>query len=79
MRNNGTAETRAEGACHVEWRERGKGCRVSDACEDAVAQAGKKAVELQTIRYALIAIPQPEVTNAKIKKTATGEAIDAYL
>lgn len=50
-----------EGAYYIEWRERGKRCRVSVAREDAVAEARKKAVELQAIRDGLIASPEPVV------------------
>lgn len=36
VRINGTVETHAEGAYYIEWRERGKRCRVSVAREDAL-------------------------------------------
>jgi integrase/recombinase XerD len=61
VRINGTVETHTEGAYYIEWRERGKRCRVSVPREDALAEARKKAVELQAIRDGLIASPEPIV------------------
>jgi integrase/recombinase XerD len=78
VRVNGTVETHTEGAYYIEWRERGKRCRISVAREDAVAEARKKAVELQAIRDGLIASPEPVVEEA-VAQTAIGDAIDAYL
>lgn len=78
VRINGAVETHTEGAYYIEWRERGKRCRVSVAREDAVAEARKKAVELQAIRDGLIASPEPVVEEAVVQ-TPIGDAIDAYL
>jgi integrase/recombinase XerD len=78
VRINGAVETHTEGAYYIEWRERGKRCRVSVAREDAVAEARKKAVELQAIRDGLIASPEPVVEDAVVQ-TSIGDAIDAYL
>ncbi len=78
VRINGTVETHTEGAYYIEWRERGKRCRVSVAREEAVAEARKKAVELQAIRDGLIASPEP-VVEEKVLQTPIGDAIDAYL
>lgn len=78
VRINGIVETHTEGAYYIEWRERGKRCRVSVAREDAVDEARKKAVELQAIRDGLIAAPEPSVEETVVK-TPIGDAIDAYL
>jgi site-specific recombinase XerD len=78
VRINGAVETHTEGAYYIEWRERGKRSRVSVAREDAVAEARKKAVELQAIRDGLIASPEPVVEEAVVQ-TPIGDAIDAYL
>ena len=78
VRINGAVETHTEGAYYIEWRERGKRCRVSVAREDAVAEARKKAVELRAIRDGLIASPEP-VVEEKVEQTSIGDAIDAYL
>ena len=78
VRINGNVETHSEGAYYIEWRERGKRCRVSVAREEAVAEARKKAVELQAIRDGLISAPEPEVKDVETK-TPIGEGIDAYL
>ncbi len=78
VRINGAVETHTEGAYYIEWRERGKRCRVSVAREDAVAEVRKKAVELQAIRDGLIASPEPVVEEAVVQ-TPIGDAIDAYL
>ena len=77
VRVNGTVEVHTEGAYYIEWRERGKRCRVSVAREDAVDQARRKAVELRAVRDGLIAAPEPEPEVAP--KTKIGDAIDAYL
>jgi integrase/recombinase XerD len=77
VRINGAVETHAEGAYYIEWRERGKRCRVSVAREDAVAEARKKAVKLQAIGDGLIATPDP--LPATPEKTPIGDAIDDYL
>lgn len=78
VRINGTVETHTEGAYYIEWRERGRRCRASVDREDAVAEARKKAVELQAIRDGLIASPEPVVEDAVVQ-TPIGDAIDAYL
>ena len=78
VRVNGTVETHAEGVYYIEWRERGKRCRVSVDREDAIAEARKKAVELQAIRDGLIASPEP-VVEEKVAQTPIGDAIHAYL
>ena len=78
VRINGSVETHTEGAYYIEWRERGKRCRVSVPREDAVAEARKKAVELQAIRDGLIASPEP-VVEETVAQTSIGDAIDAYL
>lgn len=78
VRINGAVETHTEGAYYIEWRERGKRCRISVAREDAVAEARKKAVELQAIRDGLIASPEPVVEEAVVQ-TPIGDAIVAYL
>ena len=70
-------EVHTEGAYYIEWRERGKRCRVSVTREDAVDQARRKAVELRAVRDGLIAAPEPEPEIAP--KTKIGDAIDAYL
>jgi hypothetical protein len=77
VRVNGTVEVHTEGAYYIEWRERGKRCRVSVSREDAVDQARRKAVELRAVRDGLIAAPEPEPEIAP--KTKIGDAIDAYL
>ena len=77
VRINGQIETHPEGAYYIEWRERGKRCRVSVAREDAIAEARRKAVELRAIRDGLIVGPEPEPEVAP--KTKIGDAIDAYL
>jgi len=79
VRINGIPETHAEGAYYIEWRERGKRYRISVAREDAVAEARRKAVELQAIRDGLIAAPEPKIEEPAEKKTPIGDAIDAYL
>jgi integrase len=79
VRVNGTVETHPEGAYYIEWRERGKRCRAAVQREDAVAEARRKAVELQAIRDGLIAAPEPEPEEAAEQKTPIGDAIDAYL
>jgi len=66
-----------QGAYYIEWRERGKRCRVSVSREDAVAEARRKAVELRAIRDGLIAAPEPVPEVAP--KTPIGQAIDDYL
>jgi hypothetical protein len=43
VRINGTVETHIDGAHYIEWRERGKRCRVSVVHGDAVAEARKRA------------------------------------
>jgi integrase/recombinase XerD len=70
-------EVHPEGAYYIEWRERGKRRRVSVPREDAVAEARRKAVELQAIRDGLIAPPElaPEIA----PKTPIGKAIEDYL
>lgn len=78
VRVNGTVEIHTEGAYYIEWRERGKRCRVSVPREDAVDEARKKAVELQAIRDGLIASPEPVVEEV-VAQTPIGDAIDAYL
>jgi integrase/recombinase XerD len=77
VRVNGQVEIHVEGAYYIEWRERGRRCRVSVAREDAVAEARRKAVELRAIRDGLIAAQEPEPEIAP--KTEIGDAIDAYL
>ena len=77
VRVKGTVEVHTEGAYYIEWRERGKRCRVSVSREDAVDQARRKAVELRAVRDGLIAAPEPEPESAP--KTKIGDAIDAYL
>ena len=77
VRINGEIKTHPEGAYYIEWRERGKRCRISVAREDAVSEARRKAVELRAIRDGLIAAhePAPEVA----PKVPIGKAIDDYL
>lgn len=77
VRVNGVIETHPEGAYYIEWRERGKRCRVSVAREDAIAEARRKAMELGAIREGLIAAPEPEPEVAP--KIPIGQAIDDYL
>ncbi|HXS77611.1 MAG TPA: hypothetical protein VN753_15630, partial [Terracidiphilus sp.] len=60
VRVNGAVEVHTEGAYYIEWRERGKRCRVSVSREDAVDRARRKAVELRAVRDGLIAAPEPE-------------------
>jgi hypothetical protein len=79
VRVNGAVETHPEGAYYIEWRERGKRCRAAVEREDAVAEARRKAVELQAIRDGLIAAPEPKPEEAAEQKTLIGDAIDAYL
>ena len=55
VRVNGQIEVHVEGAYYIEWRERGKRCRVSVTREDAIGQARRKAVELRAVREGLIA------------------------
>lgn len=77
VRVNGKIEIHPEGAYYIEWRDRGRRCRVSVAREDAIAEARRKAVELRAIRDGLIAPPDPPpVVPAK---TPIGQAIDDYL
>lgn len=77
VRVHGSVEIHPEGAYYIEWRERGKRCRISVAREDAVGEARRKAVELRAIRDGLIAAsePAPEVA----PKVPIGKAIDDYL
>lgn len=77
VRVNGAVEVHTEGAYYIEWRERGKRCRVSVSREDAVDRARRKAVELRAVRDGLIAAPEPEPEIAP--KTKIGDAIDGYL
>jgi integrase/recombinase XerD len=77
VRVNDIIETHPEGAYYIEWRERGKRCRISVAREDAVDEARRKAVELRAIRDGLIASPEPNPR--VVAKTPIGHAIDEYL
>lgn len=77
VRVNGAVEVHTEGAYYIEWRERGKRCRVSVSREDAVDRARRKAVELRAVRDGLISAPEPEPEAAP--KTKIGDAIDGYL
>ena len=58
VRVNGKVEVHSEGAYYIEWRERGKRCRVTVSREDAVDQARRKAVELRAVRDGLIVAPE---------------------
>jgi integrase/recombinase XerD len=77
VRVKGRIETHPEGAYYIEWRDRGRRCRVSVAREDAIAEARRKAVELRAVRDGLIAPPEPAPVIAP--KTPIGKAIDDYL
>jgi integrase/recombinase XerD len=78
VRVNGQVEVHAEGSYFIEWRERGKRCRISVARDEAIAEARKKAVELQAIRDGLIAAPQSQIEETTAK-TPIGDAIESYL
>ena len=77
VRINGAVETHTEGAYYIEWRERGKRCRVSVAREDAVAVVPGSRYVLSTACSSRL--PAPTTWLLDFLQAATGPSTIAML